>query len=84
MDCGNEFHYVVMDADHRDPDDRLFSLSRPPRDTTIDQFLTELSKCDIICSNCHRMRTFRNGGFWPKKQRDSMGVVPAGSGRPSY
>lgn len=84
VDCKREYHYAVMDADHRDPDIRLFSLSRPPKGCTVEMFLTELAKCDIVCSNCHRMRTFRNGGFFPKKQKTTMGMVPAGSGQSSY
>lgn len=82
MDCGGRFHYCVMDADHRDPDIRLFSLSRANANISISEFFSELDKCDIICANCHRLRTFKNGGFFPKRQR--KGAVLAGSEQPSY
>lgn len=84
MDCGVQYPPYVMDADHRDRDDRKFSLSRATADVTEEQFMEELAKCDIICANCHRIRTYKNGGFFPRKQKETMDVVLAGSGQRSY
>lgn len=57
MDCNIQFPPYVMDFDHRDPDDKLFDLSKPRRSDQI-VFLAEINKCDIVCANCHRIRTF--------------------------
>jgi len=56
-DCGNFYHYCQMDFDHLGDKVRNVSLmaSRYGRQ----QLLAEIAKCDLVCSNCHRLRTFR-------------------------
>lgn len=62
MDCGQSFfnNPEVMDFDHRNPTKKRFNLSggnwRSYKE--IDE---EIAKCDIVCSNCHRIRTKRAG-----------------------
>ncbi len=57
-DCHDCFPVVCMDFDHRDPETKIkgimtmVSLCRP-----WDEIETELAKCDLVCANCHRMRT---------------------------
>lgn len=58
LDCGGMFPPHVMDFDHRDPAQKSFQLSAPrallkPRR----ELLAEIAKCDVICANCHRIRT---------------------------
>ena len=60
VDCGNEFETFVMDFDHRDPTTKSYVISfmvskRMPREA----ILEEIAKCDLICANCHRKRTFQ-------------------------
>lgn len=59
MDCGGTFLPYVMEFDHRDPKTKLFALTSnramlKPRE----QLLAEIAKCDIVCANCHRARTY--------------------------
>lgn len=55
-DCGIQYPPYVMDFDHRG--DKLFEISDiTGRDGSLDRFLTEIAKCDVVCSNCHRERT---------------------------
>ncbi len=54
-DCGGKFHPVVMDLDHVRGEkikniSGMWSWER-------EKVLEELEKCDLICSNCHRVRT---------------------------
>jgi hypothetical protein len=56
MDCGNNFPPECMDFDHRDPSTKLFGVG-DRRDKGIKIILDEISKCDIVCANCHRIRT---------------------------
>lgn len=55
-DCGISYPPYVMDFDHRDPKTKvkgvrvLASFSTP-------RLIEEMSKCDVVCSNCHRERT---------------------------
>ena len=58
LDCVRCFPPYVMQFDHRDPTQKKFVLSSSwlKATTTI---VAEAAKCDIVCSNCHRHRTFR-------------------------
>lgn len=53
-DCGRTFPAVCMDFDHLG--DKKFSVangivySRP-------RLQAEIDKCEIVCANCHRIRT---------------------------
>ena len=53
-DCGNYFPYYVMDFDHLR--DKKFLVSRL-RTCGWDKLMEEVKKCDLVCSNCHRIRT---------------------------
>lgn len=58
-DCGVSYPYFVMDFDHRD--DKQFTISRPTSYHNIGQLMAEIAKCDIVCANCHRIRTHSRG-----------------------
>jgi hypothetical protein len=58
-DCKNGFPTVVMEFDHRDPGTKSYTVSRMVMFATFDEIRTEAAKCDIVCANCHRMRTYR-------------------------
>ena len=55
VDCGIQYPSCVMDFDHV-RGEKLFNLSHNYT-TTIEAMLFEASKCDIVCANCHRIRT---------------------------
>jgi hypothetical protein len=57
-DCGGRFAQCAMDFDHRDPTIKVRSVTRMIVGS-IDRMLAEAAKCDIVCANCHRLRTFR-------------------------
>jgi hypothetical protein len=58
MDCGGMFPPHVMDFDHRDPRAKLFSLAADKVYLKNRAVLeAEAAKCDIVCGNCHRIRT---------------------------
>lgn len=55
MDCGGRFPSVAMDFDHvRGTKVSNVSLLRAHAVETIRE---EIAKCDVVCSNCHRIRT---------------------------
>lgn len=31
---------------------------------SVDRVLLEINKCDLVCSNCHRIRTFAGEAEW--------------------
>src|SRR5438270_9717957 len=59
QDCGGTFPPWVMDFDHREPSEKSFNvtsaramlMSRP-------RLIAEIQKCDIVCANCHAVRTY--------------------------
>lgn len=59
LDCGGFFHPTQMDFDHRNPLEKRFNISAPPKVSSIEALQAEIDKCDLVCANCHRMRTFR-------------------------
>ena len=62
LDCGNRFPAVCMDFDHRDPSKKTRGVTAmiAQKTTTI---LAEVAKCDLVCSNCHRIRTAKLLGW---------------------
>jgi hypothetical protein len=56
-DCGKEYPYYVMQFDHRPGEEKLFVLSNWMRPTK-DALRAEAAKCDVVCTNCHLVRTY--------------------------
>lgn len=55
MDCGDHFPSVAMDYDHvRGVKFRMISTMA---NYSWERVLNEVSKCDLVCANCHRLRT---------------------------
>lgn len=62
MDCKNTFPPYVMDFDHRDPKSKFGNVSRMlATGCSLEQVMAEVSKCDLVCANCHRIRTHDRG-----------------------
>lgn len=58
MDCGVEYPFYVMDFDHRDPSSKEFTVASMINLGSVEKIEKEISKCDVVCSNCHRIRTW--------------------------
>lgn len=54
-DCGQSFPPYVMDFDHVSGD-KVGNLSEM-KSYSMESILEEIGKCDLVCSNCHRIRT---------------------------
>jgi hypothetical protein len=59
MDCGHRFPPCSMDFDHRDPASKRSAVMRMIGRAGTARILDEVAVCDIVCANCHRLRTFR-------------------------
>lgn len=53
-DCGYKAHHVALDFDHITPDKKLNVCNAK----SIEQAKSEIQKCEVVCSNCHRIRTY--------------------------
>lgn len=58
FDCGEQYPYYVMDFDHRPNEQKLYEPNKLANVSSIRRILAELAKCDVVCSNCHRIRTY--------------------------
>lgn len=56
VDCG-ETDPVVLDFDHVDPRDKLFTIGTMLRRQATPAIVREIEKCVVRCANCHRVRT---------------------------
>jgi hypothetical protein len=58
MDCGGSFPPWVMDFDHV-RGEKIGNVSALLNNGCgWEKIKQEIDKCDIVCSNCHRMRTY--------------------------
>ena len=60
-DCGGEFPFYVMDFDHRDAGNKCLSVSKMVQRMNVQRLQDEIAKCDVVCANCHRIRTYERG-----------------------
>ena len=59
-DCGRSFPPECMDFDHRDSTSKVDKVSRLAQNCgSKSKILEEIAKCDLVCANCHRIRTKR-------------------------
>jgi hypothetical protein len=58
MDCGEKYPHYVLNFDHRPEHLKVGKVSdlytRKGRQAGLD----EAAKCDIVCANCHALRTY--------------------------
>lgn len=58
VDCGHvdTDHPEVFDFDHIG-DDKSANVGRFVTKGSVDDLLAEIAKCEVVCANCHRIRT---------------------------
>lgn len=56
MDCGGTFPPECMDFDHRSGEAKAGNVGNLI-DGSPAKLRAEIAKCDLICANCHRIRT---------------------------
>lgn len=60
-DCGKSYPPYVMDFDHLDQKSKIFCVSTAGRGRIkMQNIINEISKCEVVCANCHRERTFKH------------------------
>lgn len=57
-DCGGRFPTVCMDFDHLPGFKKLAGVANLTYSlASMDRLLAEIEKCEVVCANCHRLRT---------------------------
>ncbi|HBT0444874.1 TPA: hypothetical protein MA058_003532 [Klebsiella pneumoniae] len=59
-DCGNS-DIRVLEFDHKH--DKCFNISDKVGQVPLKTLLPEIEKCDIVCANCHKIRTSITQGW---------------------
>lgn len=57
-DCEQEYPHYIMEFDHRDGEVKVANVSHFVWKGSRKAFLAEIAKCDVVCANCHRARTW--------------------------
>ena len=56
-DCNISYPPHMLDFDHI-VNDKVDTINKIVRNGTMKQLLEEIPKCEVVCSNCHRHRTY--------------------------
>lgn len=65
-DCGAS-DPRILDFDHLS--DKSHNVSdMQGRGYSVERIQEEIDKCEVVCSNCHRIRTFERSGSWRQRR----------------
>lgn len=68
-DCGGSYDPICMDFDHLPEYDKVMDIAMMRRRRMAwDKIKAEIAKCQVVCSNCHRLRS--------KKRWEAKGMEP--------
>ncbi len=74
-DCKQLFPACVMDFDHLDAEQKTMTIGSISHRThtlaAVERVRQEILKCDVVCANCHRIRTHISRPY------SSVGRMPA-------
>lgn len=62
-DCGKVFPPEVMQWDHIPGNLKLGDISTSFKGRSRQDVLDEIAKCELVCTNCHALRTFERAGW---------------------
>lgn len=57
-DCGGLFHPAAMAFDHLPGMPKRLDIASLVRKGCVGLARTEIAKCEVVCANCHAVRTF--------------------------
>ena len=59
-DCREDYPYWIMEYDHLPGFEKLFTIGGGKnKSLDIETIQAEIDKCELVCSNCHKNRTYR-------------------------
>ncbi len=61
MDCGEKYPHWMLDFDHLPGYDKVGSPIQVASTYNIEAGWDEVAKCEVVCANCHRIRTHVRG-----------------------
>lgn len=67
-DCKGTFPAVCMDFDHVRGEKVEGIAKMVAQSWSMEKLSEEIAKCDLVCANCHRIRTHRDDGVHHRKR----------------
>ena len=70
-DCGRVYPFQIMQWDHKPGFEKIGDISSGFWGKSRDEVLAEIAKCDLVCANCHAIRTFARSNWalkWLQEQ----------------
>lgn len=64
IDCGSDYPHFVLEFDHLPEFKKFGQVSHVLKKYGPDKAWEEIAKCDVVCSNCHKLRT--NARLFPE------------------
>ena len=61
-------NWIIFEWDHIDPTIKSFGLSRA-KNQSVQAIIEELEKCQLLCSNCHQLHTYKQGHYFGRIKR---------------
>jgi hypothetical protein len=61
MDCGVT-DFRLLEFDHLR--DKSYNISEKVASTPLKTLMKEIEKCEVVCANCHRLRTAARGDYY--------------------
>ena len=61
-DCGGYFHFAAMAWDHLPGTDKVAEVSTLLRKGSSRKLRDEIAKCELVCANCHALRSYSRIG----------------------
>jgi hypothetical protein len=81
MDCKIKYPPYVMQFDHRSGLPKFMDISTMvQKNFKLDKILKEIAKCDVVCANCHAIRTYKQKGVI--KEKINMALKKKGIAQP--
>ncbi len=68
-DCGYDAHHAALEFDHIGTDKRANVASLMSQDIAL---WAEIKKCEVVCGNCHNIRTYERMVAADKAERVPM------------
>jgi Holliday junction resolvase RusA-like endonuclease len=59
VDCNISYPYYIMHFDHLEGSDKVDGVSSMLRNSGLKNAIDEIKKCDLVCANCHAVRTWK-------------------------
>ena len=59
IDCKTFYPYYVMHFDHMKSSEKIDKVSAIIHTSSLDTILKEIEKCELVCANCHSVRTWK-------------------------